>query len=565
LSADLAGTEILGATLVDRRRSTEAFDVWRATSPERGEVAVYLATSPVDSEQAAFFKEAATKLTWLVQDPPLPGIGAALEVSADGRALVASAPGWTSLDSMPELGWKFEHRYAVIDGVGRALAGLHALGSAHGCLLPGNVLLSEQGAPVLMEIGLIEPSVLAGDGLTNAFVAPELLDGGAPSVASDVYAFGHLLLWTLFDAAPEPVADDVPDLSSVAAIAPEGIVRIARKCLCANPTMRYASVEELLGELARFGETNSVGLAAPDRTSATDGPRDSKRPSYDELRAMRAKRLLQRGGRTSSTSMPAVNVPDPAAALLELESLPPAIPPMVEPSPPSSSLLPADAAAPPSSAVGPSIYQDIADKSVERAKAAEEAATKKSKTRVVVLLCLIGALIYPLVRTIDPVSTFVLDFDDSARSYGAVAFEGSDASIDSAPGGSGKAAKITKRANGATSAGAFLSTEAAPFDTIPPQIVSPPGVKVTLRVRTSTPDTKIKVVLGAFDPDAPALSAEATLGGAADAWHTLKLDLTPEKGKTFDRPSALDQLSVVATFPANKGDQTIFVDDISIE
>ena len=78
--------------------------------------------------------------------------------------------------------------------VASALGRLHGLGVVHGDVSPGNVLLDLDGRPVLGDLGLghvvgdISPGVWGTDG----YVAPEVVMGGDPSPASDVYGVGAL-------------------------------------------------------------------------------------------------------------------------------------------------------------------------------------------------------------------------------------------------------------------------------------------------------------------------------------------------------------------------------------
>lgn len=84
-----------------------------------------------------------------------------------------------------------------------AFAHIHQRGVIHGDLKPGNVMLTGTG-PVIIDFGLAEPceGILVGlprlgrgrfDAWTPAYAAPELLDGAAPSLQSDVYAMACVL------------------------------------------------------------------------------------------------------------------------------------------------------------------------------------------------------------------------------------------------------------------------------------------------------------------------------------------------------------------------------------
>lgn len=84
----------------------------------------------------------------------------------------------------------------VLVGLALGLETLHAHGVVHRDIKPSNAWVDTQGVPVLLDFGLAlagplrTPSrALAG---TPTYFAPELLDGHAPSLSSDVYALGVL-------------------------------------------------------------------------------------------------------------------------------------------------------------------------------------------------------------------------------------------------------------------------------------------------------------------------------------------------------------------------------------
>jgi hypothetical protein len=79
--------------------------------------------------------------------------------------------------------------------VARALVAVHGAGLVHGDVSARNVMRDEGGRVVLMDFGLGHRAGLEAGGLrgTRPYMAPEMLEGGRPTVASDVYALGVLL------------------------------------------------------------------------------------------------------------------------------------------------------------------------------------------------------------------------------------------------------------------------------------------------------------------------------------------------------------------------------------
>lgn len=82
-------------------------------------------------------------------------------------------------------------RKKVVEGLLAGLAAAHRAGVVHGDLKPENVVLDALGVPRLVDFG----SALAGlpIGLTPRYAAPEVLAGGLPDFAADVYSLGCTL------------------------------------------------------------------------------------------------------------------------------------------------------------------------------------------------------------------------------------------------------------------------------------------------------------------------------------------------------------------------------------
>ena len=128
--------------------------------------------------------------------------------------------------------------------VARALAGLHGLGVVHGDVSPANVLLERTGRPLLADLGVVSlagevPGQLYG---TEGFVAPEVLDRGVVTSASDVYAVGALAWWCVTGSAPAPVALRRP-LDELAPGLPQGWSEITRRALLGDPAARPTAAE----------------------------------------------------------------------------------------------------------------------------------------------------------------------------------------------------------------------------------------------------------------------------------------------------------------------------------
>lgn len=122
--------------------------------------------------------------------------------------------------------------------VAEALAYAHRCGILHRDVKSSNIFVGESGMVKLGDFGL---SCLAAEGVkdksgTERYMAPEVLDGGKVSEASDQYSLG-MTLRELADRVGSPSSD---------------FAAICNKSAAHNPSDRYESVEAMLADLRRF-------------------------------------------------------------------------------------------------------------------------------------------------------------------------------------------------------------------------------------------------------------------------------------------------------------------------
>ncbi len=174
-------------------------------------------------------------------------------------------------------------RMALLVQACEALAYAHAQGVLHRDLKPANLLVEADGQVQLVDFGI---AALAGAGrprvvTTPAYVAPELLERGVDSPASEVYALGAILYRLAADAEPRGPDSGAPRaLPALAAEAAgsEAIARrrgqasaralqreldgdlaaIALKAVQARPQARYASVEAFAADLRAWLQRQPV-------------------------------------------------------------------------------------------------------------------------------------------------------------------------------------------------------------------------------------------------------------------------------------------------------------------
>src|ERR1700733_3342459 len=160
-----------------------------------------------------------------------------------------------------------------------AVNAAHQYFVVHRDLKPGNILVTAEGEPKLLDFGIakvidaeagLEQTATANVFLTPMYASPEILRGQPATVASDIYSLGVVLYELLagrrlFDASKlSPAAlmeavteDDVPRPSTVAApVQAQALAgdldAIALKALAKNPQERYASAAELRDDIRRY-------------------------------------------------------------------------------------------------------------------------------------------------------------------------------------------------------------------------------------------------------------------------------------------------------------------------
>jgi serine/threonine protein kinase/tetratricopeptide (TPR) repeat protein len=160
-----------------------------------------------------------------------------------------------------------------------ALAHAHERGIVHNDLKPANILVTDEGQPMLLDFGVSEDLKLrtearsAPAGGTVPYMSPEHLDAvhkksGCTDPRSDVYAIGIILFELLTGRHPfrlptGKVEEELPRMAAERRAGPPlvrpfnravtpGLESIVRKCLEPGLAKRYQSAADLRDDLERF-------------------------------------------------------------------------------------------------------------------------------------------------------------------------------------------------------------------------------------------------------------------------------------------------------------------------
>jgi hypothetical protein len=126
--------------------------------------------------------------------------------------------------------------------IGRALAAAHAEGLLHRDVKPGNIMIaSAQGRDhaYLADFGISAATAPPGSTVgTAGYLAPEILAGGPPTPAADVYGLGCVLLECLVGHTPSSPFDAATAISNGAPSTPTALKDALLAALSADPTKR---------------------------------------------------------------------------------------------------------------------------------------------------------------------------------------------------------------------------------------------------------------------------------------------------------------------------------------
>lgn len=218
-----------------------------------------------------------------------PHVVGVLDQGYDGEVAYLAmeyVPGHTLRDTLDEKGALTPRlALALLDPVVEGLSAAHQAGLVHRDVKPENVLMSQDGRIKIGDFGLARAASASNSTATLigtvAYIAPELVSGGAADARSDIYSVGIMLFEMLTGRQPftgetsiqiayQHVNSSVPLPSSmVPGLAPD-LDELVQWCTARDPDQRPHSAQDLLGELRHIRTTLSD--RALDFRAAMAGP-----------------------------------------------------------------------------------------------------------------------------------------------------------------------------------------------------------------------------------------------------------------------------------------------------
>jgi len=159
----------------------------------------------------------------------------------------------------------YQTALALCRQVAAGIDSAHECGIIHRDLKPANIMFTTKGRVVITDFGLARQRFARGDSSvtqasrligTPAYMAPELLEGGRATTASDIYSLGIILHEVLTGRRPTEVGDGFPPIRDT-------WKPVIQKALSRDPSQRFQTASELILSLMDSESTPTAQVQRP--------------------------------------------------------------------------------------------------------------------------------------------------------------------------------------------------------------------------------------------------------------------------------------------------------------
>ncbi len=147
----------------------------------------------------------------------------------------------------------------MINSVAKALEYIHSQGMIHGNLKPSNILIDQEGQPLLADFGAFQNIGFATQG--NVYASPEQAQGGTVDRRTDVYALG-VLLYEMLTGEPPPIGA-VPSPRLRRPDLPIEVEKVILKAMAQYPEQRFQTIGEFANALNMALRPQAAPVAQP--------------------------------------------------------------------------------------------------------------------------------------------------------------------------------------------------------------------------------------------------------------------------------------------------------------
>ena len=141
--------------------------------------------------------------------------------------------------------------YKIMREIAQAISYAHADGVIHRDVKPSNILLDENGRPMLTDFGIskLMMQLTVGDTLvgfwSGGYASPEQQSNEPVTAASDIYSLGAVFLQMLSGQEP-PHGGPAPSMVDTLVDGPPALKNVLKRMLARDPSERLSSGTELL-------------------------------------------------------------------------------------------------------------------------------------------------------------------------------------------------------------------------------------------------------------------------------------------------------------------------------